>query len=233
MNFKPSSNPVNHSVIATISPERFGSYLKAAGHDQVVAFELYVWNAHMGEAFYTPLQAAEIALRNRIDICLRANFGEHWWRSEAFLLLIAADKRRAIRTVEKRVLKRELPLVTAQIVAGLSFGFWIEVLKPHFAIVSWNETFSEIFPHVPGGESQETLLEKVISIVELRNRISHHEPIFQRDLSKDYATVMTLLKWMCPSTHDWIKPHCRVPAVLRQKPKPRPSSRRTETARHP
>ena len=222
---------MNPSVIATISPERFSSYLKAAGFDQAVAFELYVWNSHMGEAFYTPLQATEIALRNRIDACLQVAFGEEWWRSEAFLSLIAADKRRAIRTVEKRVVKRQLPLVIPQIVAGLSFGFWIEVLKPHFETASWNSAFSLIFPYLPGGESRETLLERVTIIVELRNRISHHEPIFKRDLSKDFATVMTLLKWICPSTHEWIKPHCRVPTVLRQKPKPRPSPRRTETAR--
>ena len=223
---------MNPSVIATISPDRFGSYLKAAGHDQAVAFELYVWNSHMGEAFYTPLQAAEIALRNRIDLGLRATFGDDWWRSPVFLSLIGTARRRMLKAVENRIINRQLPLVTSQVVAGLSFGFWTEALKPDFDAALWNDCFEETFPHLPQMETRASLLEKASSVVELRNRISHHEPIFKRDLSKDFATVMTLLKWICPSTHAWIKPHCRVPIVLRQKPKPRPSLRRTETARH-
>lgn len=121
---------------------------------------------------------------------------------------------------------------TVKVVAGLSFGFWTEALKPDFDAALWNDCFEETFPHLPQMETRASLLEKASSVVELRNRISHHEPIFKRDLSKDFATVMTLLKWICPSTHAWIKPHCRVPMVLRQKPKPRPSPRRTETARH-
>jgi hypothetical protein len=52
----------------------------------------------------------------------------------------------------------------------------------------------------------------------LRNRISHHEPIFKRDLLLDFGELMKLLAWICPSTSAWIRPHCQVAALMRQKP---------------
>ncbi len=71
----------------------------------------------------------------------------------------------------------------------------------------WNAQIGEAF-HVP-----------IQSIeVALRNRIWHHEPIFKRNLSEDYRAVMTTLEWICPATAIWVRPNCRVPALLREKP---------------
>ena len=71
---EPIQQPVNKDQIAAIltaiSPDRFRTYLIAAGHDQRRAFRLYLWNAQLGEAFHMPIQAVEVGLRNAINVAL-------------------------------------------------------------------------------------------------------------------------------------------------------------------
>jgi hypothetical protein len=57
-------------VIDTMSQRRFETYLQAAGHDRDRAVALYVWNAKIGASFHIPIQAAEVALRNRVNHAL-------------------------------------------------------------------------------------------------------------------------------------------------------------------
>lgn len=51
-----------------------------------------------------------------------------------------------------------------------------------------------------------------------RNRIAHHEPIFDRHLAADYASLLQVASWISAETHDWIVHHSRVPALLAQSP---------------
>jgi hypothetical protein len=205
-------------VIQTLSAERFATYLSAAGHDQERASKLYVWNAHVGEAFHTPIQAVEVALRNRINAALIAKFGNNWWQDPVFLKVIDRERHLDLETVKKRIQKRGLSLVTGQIVAGLSFGFWVGMLQPQYNPRIWGSQLRPCFPHLPQTESRHSLFKVAGSIAFLRNRISHHEPIFKRDLLADFGELMTMMKWICPATHDFVRPHCRVPDLIRLKP---------------
>ncbi len=47
-----------------------------------------------------------------------------------------------------------------------------------------------------------------------RNRIAHHEPIFNRHLEKDYYSILEVASWVCPKTTDWIRHHSRVEELL-------------------
>jgi Abi-like protein. len=48
----------------------------------------------------------------------------------------------------------------------------------------------------------------------LRNRIAHHEPIFDRHLQQDYQSVLDLTGWISPHKRAWIEAHSRVPDLL-------------------
>ena len=61
---------------AAFSPERKGTYLRAAREDRKQAVRLYTWNTAMCAAFYGPLQALEIAMRNAMHRELAACYGE-------------------------------------------------------------------------------------------------------------------------------------------------------------
>lgn len=206
------------TLIQTLSAERFGTYLKAAGHDPHRALRLYVWNAQIGGAFHTPIQAVEIALRNGVNKALIARFGPDWWRHRRLLEILDRERQADLAIVIKRIRKRQLALVTGQIVAGLSFGFWTGMLQRRYNPEIWGAQLRAAFPHLPITEDRDALFRLASGVAVLRNRISHHEPIFKRDLSNDFATVMRLLKWICPWTHEWIRPHCHAPELMRSKP---------------
>jgi len=205
-------------VYSALSLERLGTYLKAAGHDPERALQLYMWNAQIGEAFHVPIQAVEIALRNRISLALTDQFGRDWWRSQPFLDVVDDERRRDLDEAQRRIQYRGLTLGTPQIVASLSLGFWVGLLQPHYNPTIWGAQLRTAFPALPKGRARKSLAKSASRTAYLRNRIWHHEPIFKEDLSRDFATVMELLRWICPDTAAWIRPHCRVPDLLRQKP---------------
>ncbi len=163
-------------------------------------------------------KTTEVALRNSVGKALVSQFGLEWWKSETLLGLFDRERTADLQLAEKRIVARKRPLEGDQLVASLSFGFWVGLLQPRYNPPIWGRHLRRCFPHLPITETRGSLFEAARDISFLRNRISHHEPIFKRDLSKDFATTMTLLRWISPATHDWVKPHCRVPQLLRAKP---------------
>jgi hypothetical protein len=205
-------------IIEALSPARFETYLTAAGRDHDRAQKLYMWNAHIGRAFHTPIQAVEVALRNAINQALMARYGQDWWKNEAFLNIVDRERGSNLDTVQNRIRNRRQSLITGQIVAGLSFGFWVGMLQRRYNPNVWSAQLRLAFPNLPQTEDRNSLFRAAGAVSHLRNRISHHEPIFKRDISADYAAMMTLLNWICPATHDWVRPHCHVQEILRRKP---------------
>jgi hypothetical protein len=206
------------AILRAISPDRFQTYLVAAGHDQVRAFKLYLWNAQLGEAFHVPIQAVEVGLRNCVNVGLTQQFGNEWWKNKTLEDILDAERKADLSVVSHRIRNRNLRLCTAQIVAGMSFGFWVGMLDGRYNKHIWSRHLRVAFPHFPDGRGRKSLFKTAGEIASLRNRISHHEPLISRDSSFDFNNVMTFMEWICPHTTAWIRPHCRVPLVLRQKP---------------
>ena len=118
----------------TVSAERLGTYQLAANRDEARALDLYIWNAHVGEAFHLPIQATEVALRNAINNALIRRFGPDWWNTAAFLNIASARQKKDITDVTRRIQKRGSTLCTGQIVANLSFGFWAGMLDSSYQV---------------------------------------------------------------------------------------------------
>lgn len=194
------------------------TYLIAAGHDEQRAARLYIWNAKIGESFHIPIQAVEVGLRNRINHALKNKYGDDWWKEKAFISLADQERKADLAIVLKRIRNRKLDECNSQVVAGLSFGFWVGMLAPRYNPEIWSAHLKASFPHLPDTRKRKSLAASAGQIATLRNRIAHHEPLIKRDLSSDYQRVMTMIEWICPTKLAWIKPHCRVPSLLRTKP---------------
>lgn len=206
------------AIFGTISDERLSTYMSASGHNPGRALELYMWNARVGGAFHTLIQATEVGLRNCINHALKAQFGHEWWKDDTFSKIVDDDRKIDIDQVLRRIRNRKLPLGTGQVVAGLSFGFWVGLLDGRYNPPLWGKHLRSSFPHLPVGRSRKSLDQSARDVATLRNRISHHEPLIKRDISKDYSNVTTLLSWICPITLTWARGHCGVPELLRNKP---------------
>lgn len=118
----------------------------------------------------------------------------------------------------RRIRNRKQVENDGQVIAGLSFGFWVAMLQPRYNPAVWSAQLRSTFPSFPKEKGRKTLAQKVSNVVWLRNRIWHHEPIIKLDLSARHSEVLELLGWLSPEKAAWIRPYCRVPLLLREKP---------------
>ncbi len=202
----------------TLSPDRLGTYRAAAGYDEDKALLLYLWNAELGQAFHVSIQGVEVALRNCINGAISRRFGADWWQNDAFHVRIDRERKTDLDTAKRRLQKKGIPLSNGQIVATLSFGFWVGMLGPGFNVHIWSHELRSAFPNLPTEKTRDDLAMAARRVASLRNRIGHHEPIFKMNLSEEYSAVMELLGWICPTKKGWIRPKSNVQAILRMKP---------------
>lgn len=55
---------------------------------------------------------------------------------------------------------------------------------------------------VPGGGGEALLLTSPVR--KLRNRIAHHEPILNRNLEDDFATIKRIIAYRCQHSLEWM-----------------------------
>ncbi len=111
----------------SLSEERLTTYLDAADGDRKRAIRLHVWNTGISAAFYGPLQGLEVALRNAMHRRLAGAYGETWYDNGNAEL--DAGAREQIVHVRARLAGDGRADNPHRIVAGLSFGFWVALLR--------------------------------------------------------------------------------------------------------
>lgn len=208
---------------ATLSSERFATYLGAAGGDREEAARLYTWNTAASAAFYGPLQALEVSVRNSMHAQLSNKYGAAWYDVAATGLDNGANKR--ITQAKHELQRSRYPVDPPHVIAGLSLGFWVSLLgrgghmdrartrKANYEMTLWRPALRNAFPHATslnrtGAHTPLNFLRT------FRNRIAHHEPIFQRHLQRDYQNILEVMDWICPYKKAWMEAHCRVPEIL-------------------
>lgn len=201
----------------TISVGRWRTYLRCSGHQQDVAVRLYLWNAAISQSFYFPLQAVEVSLRNVLAAELAREWTQDWWQNPKCLIWIGAHGVSRLKKVEGQFHREGRPLNTDQVVASLSLGFWVALLrKENF----WTQRRHRVFPALKSDVTLSQIRDWIDSVHRLRNRIAHHEPVFLRDLSREYSVALSVIAAICPDTKEWVQANTSVPAVLRLRPRP-------------
>ena len=207
----------------SLSTERLGTYLSATGGDRAKAVRLYTWNTAVSAAFYGPLQALEVALRNAMNRRLEAAYGPTWYDVTPPGLDSGCLKR--VHQVKSELAKDRYPVDPPHVVASLSFGFWVSLLGPggfidwntkskaNYEMTLWRPALRQAFPHA-SKISRKAAHAPLNYLRTFRNRIAHHEPIFTRHLEKDYESILEIAGWVAPHKRAWIETHSRVPEIL-------------------
>lgn len=208
------------AISRTISPERWKTYQIAGGFHDELAHRLYLWNTAVGQSFHFPLQTAEVALRNVIHLALCAIYGQNWTSDPACRAMLLPDKVTDITKAETRHYKKYggAP-TTPQIVASLSLGFWVSLLRRHYNRSIWATQTAAAFPHLNNGQTIIDVSHTATTIQDLRNRIFHQEPLIRQNLSAEYAAILRMIGWICPEMKEWTRKLSSVPKVIRERPR--------------
>lgn len=203
-------------LVEAISPERFRPFLEECHGDAVVALRLYAWDAEAARALHSPLRDLEVSLRNRIHRQLTGKFGQSdWWnvrRAEPNQWAMAD-----IREAEAQLARRGNGGAACDVVATLSFGFWVSLLSRgghgNYDMKYWNPALRHCFK----GVRRQDLHERLEVMRTLRNRIAHHERVSHRHLAEDFRTAIELTALVAPELAARHEKYSQVPAVLARK----------------
>ena len=208
----------------SISPERMATYVQTTNGDKEKALRLYTWNTAISAAFYGPLQGLEVSLRNSMHRQLESAYGSKWYDNPKCGFDAGTIKR--IDTAKSTLKRGKYPIDPSHVVAELPFGFWVsllgrggrpllpETMKKNYEMTLWRPALYKAFPNSKRNRSKTH--NPLDYLRTLRNRIAHHEPVFNRHLQKDYQSIIEVTEWICPKTAAWIKHHSRVDNLLNQ-----------------
>ncbi|HEX2763038.1 MAG TPA: Abi family protein [Allosphingosinicella sp.] len=210
-----------NSFVASISKPRLTKYLQESGGKMKDALLLYHWNSQLSQALYLPLQSWEIALRNKLNDFLCFKYGPNWpYDPRAVRNLTGKDARRLQETIGRQTIDRNgVPPTTNQIVADLSAGFWVSQLGTSYAVpYGWHNNLKwRVFTN------DQTMTREVAAgicndLLDLRNRVAHHEPIFLRPLDAMKADLDDILNALCAGTAAYMASACSFAEIWAAKP---------------
>lgn len=202
---------------AHLSAERLARYVNDCNGDQVAAMALYEWNMAVAEAFYGPLQSLEVMLRNSLGGKLEQQFGPTWYLAGQVPALRHPQPSQLQDALDK-LAKRGTAPNHGLVLAELNFGFWSGILSRKYETDLWRPLFRHCFAHGPSKLVRDDVHKRVEQLRLFRNRIAHHEPIYNRNLACDYAVILELAAWLSPFMSTWIDETSRVQLLLADKP---------------
>ena len=174
------------------------------------ALKLYEQNVQLSEALYGLLHGIEIATRNSIHAALTLSYGQDTWYDTAPLIPYWQGKVNDAKT------KVGTGATAGKVVAELTFGFWVDLLKQQNHWSLWvGRKLHSAFPNAKGC-TRKQIHERLKISQRLRNRISHHERVLTSASTLytgyDYLTLAELIEiaeWICTDTADWIRTRFR------------------------
>ena len=218
MNALPACLP---SIRQALSNPRLDAYRAHSSEDELDIVARYAWNMALGASLYVPLHLLEVTLRNALHTAITHHHGgnERWFQlRHAFHAEKTWD---IVNQVLNKTPNLSAPDAPGRVVAALDFGFWTTLLtsgygRPPSVTLHWRPLWPQlvplVFPHYPAvagtRRDREILAERFDNIWQLRNRVSHHEPIWKGrpgplgaprvELAQQYDEVIEALGWINP-----------------------------------
>ena len=223
-----------------ITNERLKSYTTVFKHsNDAELIGAYLWNIHVSSAIYPLLTISEVTLRNSIDSVLTKNLGTFWWshnrlhyrsfdkNTEAPSAItklknkFATATNQVRREKQKRYNIKNATPTHHEIIAKTDFATWEFLLDKEFMgpDLIWPKHMGAVFQgNWPSSKTAKVLLtakDLVRTTRELRNRVSHHEPVWKRfgvhteadaieHLNEKIDTIMKLIALVSPDKEQLI-----------------------------
>ena len=206
-----TSPPESPAIMVLLSAGRMSTYLRATGGDRVQAMRLYAWNVEASAAMWGDFSVLEVCVRNAMSRQLELHAGQvDWWDSPTVTLCV--EQLQTLQRAASALGHQGQQASAGHIVANLTLGFWTSLLANRYHQRLWEPAIKKAFPHLKGRRG--ALQQDLEALRRLRNRIAHHEPIFNRDLATDHETVLSVLAMIEPAARAWLTSNSRIIPVL-------------------
>lgn len=211
------------ALIEIITPVR----LRAYGNEcDEILLDKYIYNLRLSEAFYPALSLVEITLRNRICNAIDKLICKDWLINEINEQKLLADKEyKKLLETESKLSKSGKKVTNDRLISEMTLGFWVHLCTKSYKPKFWDKKgfFEAVFPNY----STEKELRKIapiqndlLTILRLRNRISHHEMIINcNKLPKEqYQLILNMLHLLSIDMEKLLNNISRFEDIIKQKP---------------
>jgi hypothetical protein len=203
------TSAMNAAIAASLSQERLTKYLTDTRGNLDHAIALYERNTRLCESFYSSLQCMEVCFRNTLARNMAAAYGPDWLMSPGAGSALERDALESIEQAKRKVQKAHVR--QGDVIAELSFGFWVGLLGPRYDATLWRQALYKGFRI---GGPRRRVHSRFNALRRFRNRIAHHEPIFHLRLEEMHSEIINAIGWMCEDTSKWAERHSRFPNVM-------------------
>ena len=106
-----------------------------------------------------------------------------------------------------------------QIVADLSAGFWVSLLSTRYDVpFTWRYNLSARVFINDATIDRQMASNMCSGLLNLRNRVAHHEPIFHLDLVQMRADLDRILNGLCDATQQYLSSTCSFAQIWANRP---------------
>lgn len=220
-----------------LSEQRLTAYAHPDDRDEVDRVARYIWNMALCGTLQSSLHVFEVTLRNAIfttSVKLVDSTKLHMpdvpcWLDAQNSTLLYGDEAAEVRRAKSYLGTNREQRTPGHLVAKLGFGFWVQLTARAYNELRadgprlWPRGLPGVFPFrwrpgskkiVPDHGDREMVFARLHQIRTLRNRIAHHEAIWELDLEREYDRLLEMLGWMSIRMEDAVRRLDTFPAVL-------------------
>jgi hypothetical protein len=166
---------------------------------------LYALNLSVSSVLFQWIGVLEVLLRNSLVRTLQPRVENRQFDP---ILAVWQELTPAARAAHGRALDRirakgMTPSVDA-VISELPLSCWRYLLASRHHNTLWIQHFRHAFPGLKP-QTRQVVYGHLEQVVLLRNRIAHHEPIFDRVLGRDLAGIQQLIGWISPEALAWAR----------------------------
>ena len=184
---------------------------------------MYLFNIELSKELYALIALTEVTLRNHINNAISTNIKDKWLLDVEFIETFLKDNELNRYLELYKTLDKKQRLTEGRLIAELSLGFWVNLFDKKYKIGLWHKknVFETIFPHFDVKISNRIgfIYPKLKDLQYIRNRISHHEPIFDhpKGLNNSYNDILLLLSWLSPEIKETALKVCKFDYIWKEK----------------
>ena len=212
--FSPHEPAAVDAILRTLGADRSAGYLAASRGVPEKAVRLYLWNAALAGAFLPMIGIVEVALRNAVSDRLAQTYGAAWYDDPRFVTIDSKPFQRSIDRAKSHITSGGKIVTPSRMVSQLMFGFWVSLLRPGYARSLWPMLRPAFAPYV----RRRRVADVLDPLVAFRNRVAHHEVIYDREPRLMYERLIIAAQLLSPGLELWIRYFSQVDALLAKGP---------------
>jgi hypothetical protein len=210
-----------------LSPQRLDAYALPGDPDETARVARYAWNLALVNALAPTLHVLEVAFRNEIARAasritagrvLRHGGVASWL--DAVPSMLMEHERRKVASAKAQLRARGHPHTEGHLIAKLDFGFWVALCRDSYADTRgdgprlWPRALGMAFTKRPASVAGRAEIHlRFDHIRAFRNRVAHHEPIWDRDYLAEHDRILDSLAWISPRLADTLRATSRAAEV--------------------